>query len=150
MFGKIFDVNIIGMRNAYEAAGLRCQTSRLGQFQPRGWIHRRDQTIDHTVYPKPDSRYGVSKVFGEAMGSLYADKYGLEVVVSYWQCRNQATDKRRLAIWISPRDLAQLCSIGLDHPGIKFEVYAASKNRKAGAIERRTMVTARRIAVTIR
>jgi uronate dehydrogenase len=42
-------------------------------------FYRRDQTIDHRVYPKPDSRYGVSKVFGEALGSLYADKYGMEM-----------------------------------------------------------------------
>ena len=28
---------------------------------------------------RPDSRYGVSKVFGEAVGALYADKHGLGV-----------------------------------------------------------------------
>ncbi|MFP8956725.1 NAD-dependent epimerase/dehydratase family protein [Natrialbaceae archaeon A-CW3] len=30
--------------------------------------------------PSPDSYYGVSKVFGEAMGEYYARRYGLEVV----------------------------------------------------------------------
>ena len=33
-----------------------------------------NEVIDHRAYPKPDSRYGVSKVFGEALASLYADK----------------------------------------------------------------------------
>jgi len=33
-----------------------------------------------TRVSEPDSRYGVSKAFGEALGSLYADKYGMEVV----------------------------------------------------------------------
>jgi uronate dehydrogenase len=42
-------------------------------------FYRSDQKIDHRVYPKPDTRYGVSKVFGEMLGSLYAHKYGLEV-----------------------------------------------------------------------
>ena len=41
-------------------------------------------------------------------------------------------DKRRLSIWFSPRDLAQLVSIGIDHPGIKFEiVYGISGNKRA-------------------
>jgi uronate dehydrogenase len=41
-------------------------------------------------------------------------------------------DKRRLSIWISPRDIAQLVSIGIDRPGIKFEiVYGISRNKRA-------------------
>jgi len=38
-------------------------------------------------------------------------------------------DKRRLAIWIRPRDLAQLCEVGLDHLDIRSEkFYGASDN----------------------
>jgi uronate dehydrogenase len=41
-------------------------------------------------------------------------------------------DKRRLAIWASPRDIAQLVSIGIDRPGIKFEiVYGVSGNKRS-------------------
>ena len=41
-------------------------------------------------------------------------------------------DARRLSIWMSPRDLAQLCVIGLEHPQIKFEiVYGISGNKRA-------------------
>jgi len=41
-------------------------------------------------------------------------------------------DKRRLSIWFSPRDLAQLVSIGIDRPGIKFEiVYGVSGNKRS-------------------
>jgi uronate dehydrogenase len=41
-------------------------------------------------------------------------------------------DKRRLSIWISPRDLAQLVRIGVDHPDIRFEiVYGVSGNRRS-------------------
>jgi uronate dehydrogenase len=41
-------------------------------------------------------------------------------------------DKRRLSIWLSPRDLAQLVSIGIEHPDIKFEiVYGISRNKRA-------------------
>jgi uronate dehydrogenase len=96
-------------------------------------FYRRDQTIDHRVYIKPDSRYGVSKVFGEALGSLYADKYGMEMfMIRVGNVNPTPIDKRRLSIWISPRDIAQLVSIGIDHPGIKFEiVYGISRNKRA-------------------
>jgi uronate dehydrogenase len=95
-------------------------------------FYDRDETIDHRVYPKPDSRYGVSKVFGEALGSLYAHKYGMEVVcVRIGNVNPRPMDKRRLSIWLSPRDLAQLVSIAIDRPGIRFEiVYGVSGNRR--------------------
>ncbi len=129
----ILDANIIGMRNIYEAA-LQNDVKRVVWASSNHAVgfYRRDQTIDHTVYPKPDSRYGVSKVFGEAMGSLYAEKYGLEVVnLRIGNVATKPVDKRRLAIWISPRDLAQLCAISLDHPDIKFEIfYGASDNAR--------------------
>jgi uronate dehydrogenase len=45
---------------------------------------------------------------------------------------DRPADKRRLSIWISSRDLAQLVSIGIDHPGIRFEiVYGISGNQRA-------------------
>src|SRR5207245_10993453 len=92
-----------------------------------------NKTIDHRVYPKPDSRYGVSKVFGEALGSLYADKYGMQVfMIRIGHVNPKPIDKRRLSLWLSPRDLAQLVSIGIDHPDIKFEiVYGISANKRA-------------------
>jgi uronate dehydrogenase len=41
-------------------------------------------------------------------------------------------DKRRLSIWFSPRDLAQLVTIGIEHPDIKFEiVYGVSGNTRS-------------------
>jgi uronate dehydrogenase len=96
-------------------------------------FYRRDQIIDHRVYPKPDSRYGVSKVFGEALGSLYADKYGMQFMMMRIGNVNPAPlDKRRLSLWFSPRDLAQLVTIGIEHPDIKFEiVYGVSGNTRS-------------------
>jgi uronate dehydrogenase len=95
-------------------------------------FYRRVETIDHRVYPRPDSRYGVSKVFGEALGSLYADKYGMEVVcLRIGNVNPRPVDKRRLAIWISPRDLAQLVGLAIDRPGLSFEVvYGVSGNKR--------------------
>ena len=130
----ILQANIVGCYNVFEAA--RKNGVKRIVFPTSNHavgFYRRDRTIDHEVYPKPDSRYGVSKVFGEALGSLYADKYGLEfLMIRIGNVNPAPIDKRRLSIWISPRDIAQLVSIGIEHPDIRFEiVYGISANQRA-------------------
>jgi uronate dehydrogenase len=130
----ILQANIIGCYNVFEAARRNGVKRVLFPTSNHATgFYRRDQTIDHRVYPKPDSRYGVSKVFGEALGSLYADKYGMEMfMIRIGNVGPKPLDKRRLSIWFSPRDLAQLVSIGIDHPDIKFEiVYGVSGNKRS-------------------
>jgi uronate dehydrogenase len=130
----ILQANIIGCYNVFEAAR-RNGVKRIvfPTSNHAMGFYRRDRKIDHTDYPKPDGRYGVSKVFGEALGSLYADKYGMEfLMVRIGNVHPFPLDKRRLSIWISPRDIAQLVAIGIDRPGIKFEiVYGISGNTRA-------------------
>ncbi len=130
----ILDANIVGCYNIFEAArrnGVR--RVLFASSNHAAGFYKRDQPIDHRVYPKPDSRYGLSKVFGEQLGSLYADKYGLEVFcMRIGNVNVMPADKRRLSIWISPRDLAQLVSVGIENPNIKFEiVYGVSNNRRS-------------------
>jgi uronate dehydrogenase len=129
----ILRANIVGTYNVFEAArrnGVRRLVFATSNHAVG--FYDRDDTIDTRVYPKPDSRYGVSKVFGEALGSLYADKYGMEVVcMRIGNVAPRPVDKRRLSIWLSPRDLAQLVGIAIDRPGIRFEiVYGISDNRR--------------------
>jgi len=130
----ILSANIVGCYNVFEAAH-RNGVKRIvfPTSNHAVGFYRRDETIDHRVYPKPDSRYGVSKVFGEALGSLYADKYGMEMfMIRIGNVNPVPIDKRRLSIWVSPRDLAQLVAIGIDRPGVKFEiVYGISGNQRA-------------------
>ena len=96
-------------------------------------FYPRAQTIDHRVVPRPDSRYGVSKAFSEALASLYSDKHGIGFLcVRIGNFGTQPIDKRRLSIWISPRDLTQLVRIGLEHPDLRYEiVYGVSNNRRS-------------------
>lgn len=130
----ILQANIIGCYNVFEAARrngvkriLFATSNHAVGFYPR------KRRIDHTVYIRPDGRYGVSKVFGEALGSLYADKYGMEVfLMRIGNVNEKPIDKRRLSILFTPRDLAQLVSIGIDHPDIRFEiVYGVSGNTRS-------------------
>jgi len=130
----ILSANIVGCYNVFEAARRNGVKRILFPTSNHATgFYRRDQTIDHRVYPKPDSRYGVSKVFGEALGSLYADKYGMQVFcMRIGNVNPKPIDKRRLAIWFSPRDLAQLVTIGIERPDIRFEiVYGISGNKRA-------------------
>ena len=76
---------------------------------------------------------GSLKVFGEMLGSLYADKYGLEVfLIRIGSASPTPGDLHGLAMWVSPRDLAQLIAIGIDHPDVHFEiVYGISGNSRS-------------------
>jgi uronate dehydrogenase len=130
----ILEANIIGCYNVFEAARQNGVKRVLFATSNHAvGFYRRDETIDHRVYPRPDSRYGLSKVFGEQVGSLYADKYGLEVLcLRIGNVSTKPVDKRRLSIWVSPRDLAQLVRIGVDHPDIRFEVvYGVSGSKRS-------------------
>lgn len=127
----VLQANIVGCYNLFEAA--RRQGVRRIVFATTNHVigfYRRTQRIDHAAPPRPDSRYGVSKAFGEALGRLYADKYGLGVLcVRIGNYGDRPLDKRRLSIWISPRDFLQLVRIGLEHPDLHYEiVYGASEN----------------------
>jgi uronate dehydrogenase len=130
----ILQANIIGCYNVFEAAR-RNGVKRIifPTSNHATGFYRRDEIIDHRVYPKPDSRYGVSKVFGEALGSLYADKYGMQfMMMRIGNVNPEPIDKRRLSLWFSPRDLARLVTIGIEHPDIKFEiVYGVSGNTRS-------------------
>jgi uronate dehydrogenase len=73
--------------------------------------------------PRPDTYYGVSKVTMEALGSLYADRYGLDVVCL--RIGTQAPEPptlRALATWLSPRDAVALVDAALRAPTPGFRV----------------------------
>ena len=133
-WNDILQANIIGGYNLFEAAyrkGVKrvvfASSNHAVGFYPR---HHK---IGTDVTPRPDGRYGVSKVFGEAVGALYADKHGLKVTcLRIGNFGDMPLDQRRLSIWLKPDDLVQLCRIGLEHPDIHFEVfYGASLNERA-------------------
>src|SRR5579862_4661157 len=131
---KILEGNIIGLYNVFEAAR-RAGTRRIVMATSNHAVgfYPRARTIDHRVVPRPDSRYGVSKAFSEALASLYADKHGIGFLCTrIGNFGTRPIDSRRLAIWVSPRDLTQLVRIGLEHPDIRYEiVYGVSDNRRS-------------------
>ncbi|GIH26528.1 NAD-dependent dehydratase [Acrocarpospora phusangensis] len=82
------------------------------------------------AYPRPDTFYGVSKVVMEALGSLYHDRYGLNVtVIRLGTCMEAPADTRSLATWISPADCARLVEAALVAPGFHI-VWGVSANKR--------------------
>lgn len=131
---NILHGNIVGLYNVFEA-GRKAGVKRIVMATSNHAVgfYKRDQVIDHTVMVRPDSRYGVSKAFSEAIGSLYSDKHGIGFMgVRIGNFGVAPIDKRRLSIWVSPRDLTQLVRIGLEHPDIRYEiVYGVSDNKRS-------------------
>ncbi|MEV4806685.1 NAD(P)-dependent oxidoreductase [Nonomuraea sp. NPDC049421] len=70
------------------------------------------------AFPRPDTFYGVSKVVMEALGSLYHDRFGMNVtVIRLGTCNEGPVDTRGLATWISADDLTRLVEAGLTADG---------------------------------
>lgn len=126
--------SVIGTANVYEAAR-KAGVGRViyASSNHAMGFYRRDQRIGHDATPRPDGRYGLSKVWGEALGALYADKHGIRTLaIRIGNANDKPIDKRRLSIWVSWRDLAQLVAIGIEHPAIHFNVvYGVSDNERA-------------------
>jgi uronate dehydrogenase len=127
----ILQANIIGCYNLFEAAR-RHRVERVvfaSSNHVIGYYPRR-RRIGVEVALRPDSRYGVSKAFGEALGALYAFKHGLRVTcIRIGNFGDAPVDRRRLSIWVAPQDLVQLVRIGLEHADIRHEIfYGVSDN----------------------
>jgi uronate dehydrogenase len=72
---------------------------------------------------RPDTFYGVSKVAMEALGSLYADRYGMDVVcLRIGSAYPEPTTTRQLSTWLSPRDQVGLVDAALRAPSPGFAV----------------------------
>jgi uronate dehydrogenase len=126
--------NIVGCYNMFEAA-YRAGVERVvfASSNHAVGFYPRSERIGTAVTVRPDSRYGVSKAFGEALGALYADKHGLRVTcLRIGNVADAPVDERRLAIWLKPEDLAQLVRIGLDHAEIRFEIFYGASENEAG------------------
>jgi hypothetical protein len=84
--------NVVGTYNVFEAARLAgvkrvvyaSSNHTIGMYEAEGapGIYDLDdgRAFDVSVPVRPDSLYGVSKVFGEALGRLYADRHQMDVI----------------------------------------------------------------------
>jgi len=133
-FEEILDTNIRGTFNVFEAARLEgCRRVVFASSNHAIGFYPVGETIGVEVPVRPDTYYGVSKVFGESLGRLYHDRHGLEVVCLRIGAFLAVPEKpRHLSIWLSHRDAVQLVRRSLEAPDVGFLiVYGTSDNRRS-------------------
>ena len=130
----ILDNNIVATYNVFEAAhtaGVKRIVFASSNHAIGFYRVRRAVGVEESL--RPDSRYGVSKAFGEALARLYADKHGLSVAsLRIGSFRPRPENARQLATWVSPRDLTQLVRRCIDAPHFHYLVlYGVSNNTRS-------------------
>jgi nucleoside-diphosphate-sugar epimerase len=131
-WADLLRVNIDGTRNVLEAAreaGVR-RVLLASSIHAVGFAPVASAALDEPQPARPDTYYGVSKAAMEALGSLYADRFGMSVV-SARICTflEEPGDGRAVAQWLSPADAARLAeaAVALDD-GRHHVVWGVSAN----------------------
>ncbi|GLZ44534.1 NAD-dependent dehydratase [Actinomycetospora sp. NBRC 106375] len=129
----ILETNIHGTYAVFEASR-RAGVGRVvfASSNHAVGFHPATDPVGDGLPPRPDTYYGVSKVTGEALGSLYHDRYGLDVVcLRIGTCHDRPTDARGLATWLSPDDCGRLVEASLTCPSPGFRiVWGVSANTR--------------------
>jgi nucleoside-diphosphate-sugar epimerase len=135
---SILKNNIIGTRNIYECAreyGVKriiffSSNHVTGGYEKEEKIKRKISINDPI---RPDSCYGVSKLFGEALAREYFDSYGIKSIClrigSVLKDDDPRNDERNMKTWLSHRDLIQLVEKSLLSK-IHFGIYYGVSNNK--------------------
>lgn len=133
-WADIAQTNITGTHHVLEAAR-RAGVPRVvlaSSNHAIGFHPRTTEPLPADAVGAPDTYYGVSKVAGEALGALYAARYGLTVIAArIGGCRERPDDLRDLSIWLSPDDAARFAEAALGAPVSGFRlVWAVSANTR--------------------
>jgi uronate dehydrogenase len=95
-------------------------------------FYRVDERLDGEATPRPDGLYAATKAFAEALGRMYADRFGLEVVaLRIGTFVERPMTERDLSTWLSPGDARRLVRAALTGPVEGFlAVYGVSANAR--------------------
>ena len=143
---SILVANIIGTRNIFEAARVfqvprvifassNHVTGAYEGFAPNLYLHQQHEPpkISTTDPIRPDSDYGVSKAFGEAVARYYCARWGIDAIclrIGAVLANDDPTrDGHLRKIWLSHRDLIQLVEKGLT-ANVVFGIYYGVSNNK--------------------
>lgn len=130
---RIHNANLVGTANLFAAASengvkriIFASTNHVVGFHPV------TDRLDNLTTVRPDTVYGASKAFGEAIGHVYAAKTSMSVLcLRIGTCRERPIDTRSLATWLSYGDLVRLVDVGLSAE-YKYEtVYGVSANTRS-------------------
>jgi uronate dehydrogenase len=107
---QIASANLIATYNVFAAAHVAgVKRIVFGSSNHVVGFYPVEQSVDTSAVPHPDTLYGASKVFGEAVARLFWDKHGIEsVCIRIGSALDKPTNVRQLSTWVSYRDLAEL------------------------------------------
>lgn len=92
------------------------------------------ELINHESAVRPDSIYGCSKVWGEALGRYYYDEYGMSVICvrfGWVPSDDKPGPPRSYSVWCSHRDAAQMIDRCLEAPrNVGFDIFFAVSDNK--------------------
>jgi uronate dehydrogenase len=132
-FEEMFRANVRGLYDMFEAARkadvkriVYASTNHTYGMYP---IEHAMTELDPT---RPDSFYGVAKVFGEQMLRYYWDKHGIESVslrIGSFEARPM--QQRHLSTWLSYGDATELVDRSLKQPKVEAAiVFGMSGNKR--------------------
>ena len=140
-WAEILQVNIQGTYVAFEAAR-RAGVPRVifaSSNHAVGFSPREGFPVPDYAFPTPDTYYGVGKVTGEALASLYHHRYGLDTIcIRILTCSDKPPSARSLSTWLSPDDAGRLFEACLSVPDPGFRVvFGVSANTRGGWVSLR-------------
>ena len=145
---SVLKTNIIGTRNIFEAArefqvpqvvyaSSNHVTGAYHGFEPSLYMYTQPgPPMISTQDPiRPDSDYGLSKAFGEAVARYYFDRWGIKAIClrigAVLKNDDPTTESQNRRIWLSHRDLVQLVEKSLASDVTFGIYYGISNNRDA-------------------
>ncbi|HVZ09675.1 NAD-dependent epimerase/dehydratase family protein [Rhodopila sp.] len=114
----LFRVNARGLFDVFESARLAGVERIIFASSNHAFgCYPITETVSPALPPRPDSLYGVFKVWGEVMLQNYYDRHAIRSVsLRIGTYRSKPIDQRSLATWLSPRDVVHLVDVSLRHP----------------------------------
>lgn len=129
-FDNILQGNIVGLYNIFEAARQN-KVKRIiwaSSVHAIGY-HKRTDVLEPDCVTRPDSLYGVSKVYGEALAQYYFDKFNVESVsIRIGSSFPTPSDWRMLSTWLSYADLKHLIERCLIVPKVDHTIVFGCSN----------------------
>lgn len=131
-FETVLGPNLRGVHHVFEAAlvhGLRVVYASSNHVIG---FHERETVLDSDCTYRPDSFYGLSKVFGEMVARFYWDRNGVESVsLRIGSCFPEPRQERMLATWLSRGDMARLVAHSVVAPSTGFAIVWGVSNNAA-------------------
>jgi nucleoside-diphosphate-sugar epimerase len=143
---SVLKSNIIGTRNVFEAArefgvpkvvyaSSNHVTGAYHGFEPS--LYKYTEPGPPVISPedpiRPDSDYGLSKAFGEAVARYYFDRWGVRAIClrigAVLKDDDPTKQSQNRRIWLSHRDMVQLVEKSLS-ADVTFGIYYGISNNK--------------------